>query len=95
MSKTVEELYEEVKANENLQKDLSEALQKDKESVVSFMRDNGCEASLEEAKEVLTDLKQKAIDSGELNPEQLEQVQGGTIVMFLGMMGALAATTAC
>ena len=79
MSKTVEELYEEVRKDEKLQKDLSEALQKDKEAVISFMRDNGCEASIDEAKDSLTKLKQKAIDNGELTSDQLEQVSGGTL----------------
>ena len=79
MSKTVEELFEEVRNDEKLQKDLSEALQKDKEAVISFMRDNGCEASIDEAKDALTKIGQKAIDDGELAPEQLEQASGGTV----------------
>ena len=79
MSKTVEELYEEVKSDEKLQKNLCEALQKDKEAVISFMRDNGCEASIDEAKEFLNEVGRKAIDNGELTPEQLEKVSGGTL----------------
>lgn len=80
MSKTVEQLLEEVNTNEKLQNDLKTALETGKESVATFMKDNGCDASVEEAKTYIEKLSNKMIDEGEITPEQLEQVSGGTIL---------------
>ena len=96
MSKTLDELYDEIKNNKNLQEDLNSALKSNsKDSLQAFIKNNDCDATLEEAKKFLADKTQEMIDNGELTPEQLEAVNGGTIVgltIFSGISFAAGIT---
>ena len=52
--KTIEQLMEEIKASDALKNDLAAVLaKKDKAALEAFLKDNGCEASFEEAKQFL------------------------------------------
>lgn len=82
MSKTLNELYEEILKDENLQKQLGEAVKSNnKESISSFLCNNGCDASISEAKAFLEKKGKEIKEDGELTPEQLEAVNGGTVTL--------------
>ncbi len=102
--KTVEQFMEEIKTSDALKKELSEALNKnDKAAVEAFLKDNGCDASLEEAKQFLREKSAEIRKNGELSEAELEQVAGGseTVLITLGvgyaafMGGATVAMAAC
>lgn len=67
--KTLEELYQEILANEELQKSFAEAMEKD--SAENFLKANGCEAAKEELEAFLRG------KHGELTDEALDGVAGG------------------
>ena len=69
--KTIEELYKEVLASEELKK---EFLSLKPEEVVGFAAKNGCEASLDEIKAFFEAKKNR---NGTLSDEELDQVAGG------------------
>ena len=69
--KTLEELYKEVMASEELKK---EFLTLKPEEVEGFAKKNGCEATLDEIKAFL---EEKAKSEGELSGEELDQIAGG------------------
>lgn len=67
--KTLEALYQEILASEELQKNFAEAMQKN--SAESFLKANGCEAAKEELKAFLLEKQ------NELTEEELDSVSGG------------------
>ena len=69
--KTIEELYNEVMASEDLKK---EFLALKPEEVEGFAEKYGCKATLDEIKSFLTE---KSSASFELSDEEIEQVAGG------------------
>ena len=69
--KTLEELYNEVMASEELKKEFC-ALKPDE--VEGFAEKHGCKATLDEIKAFLTE-KSKA--EGEISEEDVEQIAGG------------------
>jgi len=70
--KTLNELYTEVTASDELKNEFLTL--KTPEEIVSFAKKNGCDATLDDIKAFFEE-KQKS--SGELNEEELEQVAGG------------------
>lgn len=77
--KNVEQLFEEIKTSDALKKELSAVLaKKDKTALEAFLKGNGCEASIEEAKQFLQEKSAAIVKSGELSEAELEQVAGGT-----------------
>ena len=70
--KTMQELYNEVMASEEMKKEFLEA-SKEKESVGAFLKKYGCDASVED---VAAFLKEKT--EGELADDELESVAGGS-----------------
>lgn len=69
--KTIEELYNQVIASEDLKK---EFLALKPEEVEGFSEKHGCKATLDEIKAFLTE---KSAAAGELSDEELQQVAGG------------------
>ena len=72
--KTIEELYNEVMASEEMKK---EFLALKPEKVEGFAEKYGCKATLEEIKAFLNE---KSTASGELSDDEIEQVAGGKSV---------------
>ena len=70
--KTLEEVLKEINENEELQNGFKEAADNDK--VVDFLKEQGCEATLEEIVEYVME-NDKA--SAELTEEELVEVAGG------------------
>lgn len=68
--KTIEELYNEVVANEELKK---EFITLKADEVEDFAKAHGCEATLDEIKDFFKSRK----ESGELSDAELSQVSGG------------------
>lgn len=102
--KTIEQLLEEIKASDALKKDLAAAMEKkDKAALQAFLKDNGCDVSIEEAKKFLQEKSAEMAKNGELNEAELEQIAGGseTVMITLGvgyaafMGGATVAMVAC
>ena len=71
--KTLQELYKEVMASEELKKELSEAVN-DKSRLTDFLKNHGCNATLEELKVFL-----EGMSDGELSDEVVAAVGGGII----------------
>ena len=69
--KTIEELYNEVMASEEMKK---EFLALKPEEVESFAEKYGCKATLEEIKAFFAE---KSTSSGELSDDEIEQIAGG------------------
>ena len=81
--KTIEQLVEEIKASDALKNDLAAVLaKKDKAALEAFLKDNGCNASMEEAKQFLQEKSAEMQKNGELSEAELEQVSGGTAEAF-------------
>ncbi len=72
MMKTLNELYSEVLASEELQNELQTL--KTPEEVVAFVAKHGCDSTADDIKAFFVE-KQKA--SGEISEEDLEQIAGG------------------
>ncbi len=70
--KTLEELYQEVLAGEELKKAFSEAVNENR--VTEFLKANGCETDAETLEAFL---KEKTENQGELADEELDSVAGG------------------
>lgn len=88
--KTLEQFYEEIKASEDLKKALADVLaKKDKEALLSFNRENGCDASVEEIRAFLKEKMAEGEISAELTEEDLEKVTGGTGPEFMIILGGL------
>ena len=66
--KTIKELYKEVVANEGLKEEFKKACAENK--VEEFLKQNGCDASLE-------DLKKFAQEERELSLDELDNAAGG------------------
>ncbi len=80
--KTLEQLYEEIKASEALKKEFAAAIAKqDKAAVLAFASENGCEASEEEIRGFLKEKMAEGVISSELTDEELEGVAGGSEVL--------------
>ena len=71
--KTLEELYKEVMANDELKKEFCSLLP---EEVEGFAEKHGCKATLDEVKAFLIE-KSKA--EGEVSEEEVEQIAGGKV----------------
>ena len=71
--KTLETLYQEVLASNELKKSLAEAA-KPPEALAEWVRAQGCEAT---AEEILAFLKEKQEKAGELTDDELENAAGG------------------
>ena len=74
--KTLQELYEEVKASDDLKKALAEAVKAEK--VTDFLKAHDCDATFDELKEFVAEktAQDKPI---KLNDDELDMVAGGTI----------------
>ena len=70
--KTLQELFQEVSANDELKKAFIEAGNNDK--LNDFLKEHGCDATKEE---VVAFLTEKANEDKPLSVEQLEQAAGG------------------
>lgn len=73
--KTLQDLYEEVKAGDDLKKALAEAVKADK--VTEFLKANGCDATLDELKEFVAEKAAKDESLRGLSEDELEMVAGG------------------
>lgn len=82
MSKSLNDLFEEISQSESLKKEFTEALS-NKETVKKFLENNACDASIEEAKNFLIEKSKTIPPRGELTVEELEQAAGGTDITFL------------
>ena len=73
--KTLQEVYEEVKASDDLKKALAEAVKAGK--VTEFLKAHDCDATVDELKEFVAEkaAKDKPVELGE---DELEKVAGGT-----------------
>ena len=78
--KTLQELYEEVKASDDLKKALAEAEKSGK--TTEFLKANDCDATLDELKEFIAE-KAAYNKPIELSDDELENVAGG-ICSFTG-----------
>ena len=77
--KTLEDLYKEVMASEELKKAFAQAA-KDKK-VADFLKAQGCDATEDEFKAFLTE---KAKDDKALSEGDLENVAGGGLLSIMG-----------
>ena len=82
--KTLEELYTEVMASDELKK---EFISLKPEQVAGFAEKHGCKATLDEIRDFLT---KKNSEPGELSDDEIEQAAGGK-----GMSGMEAAVSIC
>lgn len=73
--KTLQELYDEVVASEELKTEFLECA-KTKEGAAEFLKKYDCAASVDELKAFLNEIM--IAKSGELNEEELKQIAGGT-----------------
>ena len=88
--KTLEQFYEEIKASEDLKKELASVLSKqDKDALLGFNKEHGCDASLEEVRAFLKEKIAEGEISSELTDEELDQVTGGSEIV----MGIVATVT--
>ena len=77
--KTVEELYKEINTSEELQKVVSTI--KGKEAMAEFLKQHGCEASVEEFLKFV-----KAQTEGEISDEDAGAAAGGAYLRVLGSL---------
>ena len=68
--KTIEELYNEINASEELKKAISEI--RDKEAFADFLKEHGCDASADEFEKFV-----KAQSEGEIGDDAVGAVAGG------------------
>lgn len=76
--KSLHELYEEVKAGDELKKALAAAVKADK--VTEFLKDHGCDSTAEELKEFVAEKLNRGKPMRELSEDELDRVAGGTAV---------------
>lgn len=84
--KTIEAIINEIKANEELQKKLAEAVKSN--ALADFLRELGCEAT---AEEFIAAFKPKA---SELSDDELDGVSGGANV-YEGLMSVFTLGVGC
>lgn len=88
----IDELFVKIQESEELQKQLKTALDSGQKSEIeSFIKANGCDATLEEAKNYLEQVGKEALEKGELTTEEMEMVSGGSFVVTtiaLALIGA-------
>ena len=77
MSKTIAELYDEVIASEELQQECLAAAQESEDAVAAFVAAHDCEATIEE---IVSFLKAKFEEDGELSMDELDLAAGGHAV---------------
>lgn len=70
--KTIKDLFDELNSNDDLKKALAEAIKSEK--VADFLKDNGCDATVEEVEAYLQGLIK---DNADISPEDLKKVAGG------------------
>ena len=75
--KTLQELYEEVKASDDLKRALAEAVKADK--VTEFLKAHGCDSTADELKEFVAEKVNRNRPLGELSEDELANVAGGTV----------------
>ena len=68
--KTIEEMYKEISASEELNKAVSEI--KDKTALADFLKKHGCEASADEFEKFV-----KSQSEGEIEDDEVSAVAGG------------------
>ena len=73
--KTIEELYNEINASERLKKAVSEI--KDKEAFADFLKEQGCEASVDEFEKFV-----KSQTEGEIGDDAAGAAAGGVTRWF-------------
>ena len=73
--KTLQELYSEITANDELKKAFAAAAQSE-EAIIAFAREHGVDTTLDEIKAFLKDHTQAG--NKELAPEEMENAAGGT-----------------
>lgn len=96
MSKSAKEFLEEIKFNDELKKELANALMEKSPAVIEdFMKKHDCNASYEEAKEVLKEEAKIAQSNGELTAEELESAAGGATVEWVITTLVSAITAIC
>ena len=78
--KTIEEMYNEINASEELKKVVSAI--NDEEAMAEFLKQHGCEASVEEFLKFV-----KAQTEGVISDEDAEAAAGGA---YLSVLGSLA-----
>lgn len=78
--KSLQVLYEEVKASDELKKALAAAVKADK--VTDFLKANGCDATAEELKEFVAEKVKSGKTLKELSESELDNVAGGDIGLF-------------
>lgn len=89
--KTIDQLFEEIKTSDDLRKDLAAVLaKKDRTALEAFLKDNGCDASIEDTKQYLKEKSAELQKNGELSEAELEQVAGGTDLVMTVVTTVLA-----
>ena len=68
--KTIEELYNEINASEELRKAVSEI--RDKEAFADFLKEHGCDASVKDFAAFV-----RSQDEGEIEDNDAEEIAGG------------------
>lgn len=93
MAKKISEFYEEIRQSDDLQKELQELLtKKDKQAFGVWAKSHDCSVTSDEAKAFLEEKAKEMQDSGELTPDEMEQVSGGTLpTPTVAMMSVLFA----
>lgn len=90
--KTIQQFAEEIMASEDLKKELAVILvNKDKDALLAFTKENGCEASMEEIRAFLKEKMADGTISTELTDDELEQVTGGSEVL-VGIVATVTMT---
>ena len=74
--KTLQELYEEVKASDDLKRALAEAVKADK--VTDFLKAHECDSTADELKEFVAEKVNRNRPLRELSEDELANVAGGT-----------------
>lgn len=93
MAKTLEQLYEELKASETLSNELKEVIQsEDKAKLADWFKAHDCEATPAEAKDFMNEKIEDLKASGELTPEELEVAAGGSEAVVFTFTLALVVT---
>ena len=75
--KTIEELYKEINASEELKKAVSDI--KDKTALADFLKKHGCEASVDEFTEFI-----RSQDEGEIEDDAAGKASGGYLEIVEG-----------
>lgn len=80
MNKSLVQLYEELQESEDMAKEAIGLIEsQDKEKMADWLKAQGCDATLNEARAFFIEKSNELEESGELTPEQLEMAAGGTV----------------